>query len=185
METITKEAWMQALLQINEGARLNQLMSIMTGGQIQNVNWLNDGSENASEQAEYLQDALESAGVESHFVIPAEKWQDAGLIHTDEGRTGLLVTAAYAQQEDFHQAALQHKLQWLQQMLQLNDFPIRLLLLAFSRVPDTEELEQTGMLETWQWEELLESGVQMATGQQASIAELLILPMVAYPTWIK
>ena len=70
-------------------------------------------------------------------------------------------------------------------MLQLNDFPIRLLLLAFSRVPDTEELEQTGMLETWQWEELLESGVQMATGQQASIAELLILPMVAYPTWIK
>ena len=185
METITKEAWMQALLQINEGARLNQLMSIMTGGQIQNVNWLNDGLENASEQAEYLQDALESAGVESQFIIPAEKWQAAGLIHTDEGRTGLLVTAAYAQQEDFHQAALQHKLQWLQQMLQLNDFPIRLLLLAFSRVPDTEELEQPGMLETWQWEELLESGVQMATGQQASIAELLILPMVAYPTWIK
>lgn len=185
MEPITKEAWMQALLQINEGARLNQLMSIMTGGQIQSVQWLNDSPDNASEQAEYLQAALQNAGVESEFIIPSEAWQAAGLIRTDEGRTGLLVAAAYAQQEDFHQAALQAKLQWLQQMLQLNDFPVRLLLLGFSRVPDTAETEQPGMLETWQWEELLEAGVQMATGQQANIAELLILPMVAYPAWIK
>ena len=185
MEVITNDAWMQALLQINEGARLNQLMSIMTGGQIQSVQWLNEAPAEAAQQAEYLQAALQNAGVESQFIIPAEAWQAAGLIRTDEGRTGLLVTAAYAQQEDFHQAALQAKLQWLQQMLQLNNIPIRLLLLAFSRVPDTAEPEQPGMLETWQWEELLETGVHMATGQQASIAELLILPMVAYPAWLE
>ncbi len=187
MERITKEAWIEALLQINEGARLSQLMSIMTGGQIQSIQWLNNAPVQSAEQAEYLQAALEAIGVESQFIIPSESWQAAGLIQTDEGRTGLLVTAAYAQQDDFHQAALQAKLQWLQQMIQLNDFPVRLLLLAFSKVPDTapEQDEQPGMLETWQWEELLETGVQMATGQNASIAELLILPMVAYPNWVK
>ena len=184
MEVITNDAWMQALLQINQGARLNQLMSIMTGGQIQSVQWLNDAPGEAAEQAEYLQAALQNAGVESQFIIPAEAWQAAGLIRTDEGRTGLLVTAAYAQQEDFHQAALQAKLQWLQQMQHLNDFPVRMLLLAFSKVPDVE-YEQPGMLDTWQWEELLETGMHMAIGQQADLAEVMILPMVAYPAWLE
>lgn len=185
MESITKETWMQALLGINDGARLNQLMSIMSGGQVQAIQWLADAPQHNAAQAEYLQAALQQAGVESQFVIPAECWQSAGLMRMDDGRTGLIVAAAYAQQEDFHQAALQAKLQWLQQMLQLNDFPVRLLLLAFSRVPDTAEPEQPGMLETWQWEELLETGVQMAIGREASLAEVMILPMVAYPAWVK
>jgi hypothetical protein len=184
MEVITNDAWMQALLQINEGARLNQLMSIMTGGQIQSVQWLNDAPAEAVQQAEYLQAALQNAGVESQFIIPAEAWQAAGLIRTDEGCTGLLVTAAYAQQGDFHQAALQAKLQWLQQMQHLNNFPVRMLLLAFSKVPDVE-YEQPGMLDTWQWEELLETGMHMAIGQQADLAEVMILPMVAYPAWLE
>ncbi len=181
---ITREQWMQSLLLIKQGARINQLLSIMTGGQIQSVQWLMDVPDSAVKQAEYLQAALQQMQVESQFVIPAMPWQGAGILHTDEGRTGLLVTAAYAAQEDFHQEDLQAALQWLQQMLQLNHFPIRLLLLAFSKVPDVSDA-QLGMLETWQWEELLETGVQMATGQQASIAELMILPMVAYPNWVK
>ncbi len=183
-QIITKETWLKGLLSINQGARINQLLSIMTGGQIQSVQWLMDTPTDTAEQAEYLQAVLQQAQVESQFVIPASAWQGVGILHTDEGQTGLLVTAAYAQQNDFHQAELQAALQWLQQMLQLNDFPIRLLLLAFSKVPDSQE-EQPGMLETWQWEELLETGVQMATGQQASIAELMILPMAAYPGWVK
>ena len=184
METVTKETWMQALLSINQGARLNQLLSIMTGGSIQAIQWLNDAPQENAEQAEYLQAALQSAGVESQFIIPAESWQSAGLMRMDDGRIGLMVTAAYAQQDDFMQSALQAKLQWLQQMLQLNDFPVRMLLLAFSKVPDVPE-EQPGMLETWQWEELLETGVQMAIGQNAALAEVMVLPMVAYPNWLK
>ncbi len=183
-QIITRETWIQGLLSIQQGARLNQLLSIMTGGQIQSVQWLMDAPADTAEQAEYLQAALQQAQVESQFVIPAMPWQSAGILRTDEGQTGLLVMAAYAAAEDFRQGELQAALQWLQQMLQLNDFPIRLLLLAFSKVPDSAD-EQPGMLETWQWEELLETGVQMATGQQASIAELLILPMVAYPSWVK
>lgn len=182
--SVTNEQWMQALLSINQGARLNQLLSIMTGGSIQGIQWLLDAPAQAGEQAEYLQAALEQAGVDSQFIIPAVPWQGAGLLRTDDGQTGLLVTAAYAMQEDFHQGELQACLQWLQQMLQLNSFPICLLLLAFSKVPDVPD-EQPGMLETWQWEELLETGVQMATGRQASIAEVMILPMAAYPGWVK
>lgn len=184
MEPVTKEQWMQALLSINQGARLNQLMSIMTGGTIQTIQWLMDAPAETGEQAEYLQAVLQQSGVDSQFIIPAVPWQGAGLLRTDDGQTGLLVTAAYALQEDFHQGELQARLQWLQQMQQLHNFPIRLLLLAFSKVPDVPD-EQPGMLETWQWEELLETGVQMATGQQASIAEVMILPMVAYPGWVK
>ena len=184
MEMITKETWTEALLSIHQGARLNQLLSIMTGGQLQTIQWLADAPAEADAQAEYLQAALEQAGVESQFVIPPKPWQSVGLLRTDEGQTGIVVMAAYALQEDFHQSELQSQLQWLQQMLQINDFPVRLLLLAFSRVPDTKPEEQPGMLETWQWEELLEIGVQMATGQQASLAEVMILPMVAYPAWL-
>lgn len=184
MESITKEAWMQALLQIKQGTRINQLLSIMSGGQIQSVQWLADLPTEAETQADHLQAVLQQAQVESQFIIPAHPWQSAGILHTEDGQTGLMVVLAYAVQDDFHQGALQAQLQWLQQMVQLNNFPVRLLLLAFSKVPDSAD-EQPGMLETWQWEELLETGVQMAIGQQASIAEVMVLPMVAYPSWLE
>ena len=184
MEQITKEMWMQALLKMNQGARLNQLLSIMTGGQIQSVQWLADLPADAKAQAEYLQAVLQQAQMESQFLIPAVPWQSAGILHMDDGQTGCMIVMAYAIQEDFHQGALQAQLQWLQQMAQLNGFPVRLLLLAFSKVPDSADAPPD-MLETWQWEELLETGVQMAIGQQASIAEVMILPMVAYPSWMK
>ena len=96
-----------------------------------------------------------------------------------------MVIAAYAALEDFHQEELQAHLQWLQQMQHLNNFPVRMLLLAFSKVPDPVEYEQPGMLNTWEWEELLETGMHMAIGQQADLAEVMILPMVAYPAWLE
>ena len=34
-------------------------------------------------------------------------------------------------------------------------------------------------------EELLESGVQMAIGQQAMLEEVTILPLVAYEDWLR
>ena len=55
MEQITKEAWLNALLPIHNGGRLNQLLSVMTGGNIQYIEWLmNMGLETmqAAEQAE-------------------------------------------------------------------------------------------------------------------------------------
>ena len=185
--TVTKEQWMQALLQIEQGGRLNRLLSIMSGGEVATVQWMQDltgTSLPAAEQAEYIQQVLQQAGVKTQFVIAPTNWQSAGILHLRDGNKGLLVTLAYAAMEDFQQGELQAHLQWLQQMLQLNNIPVRLLLLAFCKVPDTDA-EQQGMLESWQWEELLETGVQMATGQQASLAEVTILPMVAYPAWLE
>ena len=188
MEQITKEAWLNALLPIHNGGRLNQLLSVMTGGNIQYIEWLmNMGLDTmqAAEQAETIQQVLANAQVDSQFVVPALPWQGAGILHTGEGETGLMVIAAYAALEDFHQEELQAQLQWLQQMQHLNNFPVRMLLLAFSKVPDPVEYEQPGMLNTWEWEELLETGMHMAIGQQADLAEVMILPMVAYPAWLE
>ena len=53
-----------------------------------------------------------------------------------------------------------------------------------ARFPDDAQ-EQPGMLETWQWEEILETGVQIAIGQQAVLEEVMILPMVAYRRWLE
>lgn len=187
MEQVTRETWLNALLPIHNGGRLNQLLSVMTGGEIQYIQWmLNMGIETMepAEQADVLQQMLSQAQVESAFVIPAVPWQGAGILHTNEGDKGLMVISAYAAVEDFHQEELQAQLQWLQQMQHLNPFPVRMLLLAFSKVPDVE-YEQPGMLDTWQWEELLETGMHMAIGQDASLAEVLILPMVAYPAWLE
>ena len=186
MEPVTKEQWMQALLGLKQGGRLNPLLSIMSGGTLQQIRWMTDITTepmDASIQADYIQQMLAQAQVESQFVIAPIPWQGAAVLTTDAGQNGLLVCAAYAAAEDFQQAQLQQQLHWLQQMAQLNDFPVRLLLLAFCKVPDGEA-QQPGMLETWQWEELLETGLQMATGQQAALAEVLILPMVAYPAWL-
>ena len=105
-------------------------------------------------------------------------------MHMRDGVKGLMVIASYAAVEDFHQSDLQQQLQWLQQMQHLNPFPIRMLMLAFSKVPDVD-YEQPGMLDTWQWEELLETGMHMAIGQEAYLAEVMILPMVAYPAWLE
>ena len=184
MEFITKEQWLTALLAQN--GRLERLLSIMTGGALAEIKWLPPEvlPDRADAQAEFLQQNLEAYGVESQFVIGPEPWQGAGILHTAEGNAGLLVILAYVQQEDFHQEQLQRHLQWLQQMVQLNHFPIRLLLLAFSKVPDLEEPQFT-QLENWQWEELLETGVQMAIGKEAALEEVLILPIVAYSAWLK
>lgn len=187
MEQVTREAWLNALLPINDGGRLNQLLSVMTMGNIQYIQWMLDMGihwMNTAEQAEIMQQILAQAQVDSQFVIPAVPWQGAGILHTSEGETGLMVISAYAAVEDFHQEELQAQLQWLQQMQHLNNFPVRMLLLAFSKVPDVE-YEQPGMLDTWQWEELLETGMHMAIGQQADLAEVMILPMVAYPAWLE
>ena len=187
MEQVTKETWLNALLPINNGGRLNQLLSVMTGGNIHSIQWMLDmgiDTMDAASQAETIQQILAGADVESSFVIPAVPWQGAGILHTSEGETGLMVIAAYAAIDDFYQEYLQSQLQWLQQMQQLNNFPVRMLLLAFSKVPDAE-FEQPGMLDTWQWEELLETGVHMAIGQKADLAEVMILPMVAYPAWLE
>lgn len=188
MEAITKETWLNALLPIHNGGRLNQLLSVMTGGNIQYIQWmLHSGVEqmHAAEQADFIQQILAQEGVESQFVIPNQPWQGAGVLHTSEGEKGLMVIAAYAAIEDFHQEELQAQLQWLQQMQQLNAFPVRMLLLAFSKVPDPVEYEQPGMLNTWEWEEILETGMHMAIGQEADLAEVMILPMVAYPAWLE
>ncbi|MBQ6853036.1 MAG: hypothetical protein IJO07_02530 [Peptococcaceae bacterium] len=187
MEQVTKETWLNALLPIHNGGRLNQLLSVMTGGNIQYIDWLiNMGIDtmHAAQQAEIMQQVLADAQVESQFVVPATPWQGAGILHTSDGETGLMVIAAYAAIEDFHQEELQAQLQWLQQMQHLNHFPVRMLLLAFSKVPDPVEYEQPDMLNTWEWEELLETGMHMAIGQQADLAEVMILPMVAYPAWL-
>lgn len=187
MDCITRETWLNALLPINNGGRLNQLLSVMTGGKIQYVQWmLNMELEtmDVNMQAEQIQQVLAQESVESAFVIPALPWQGAGILHTNDGEKGLLVVAAYAAVEDFYQEELQAQLLWLQQMQELNHFPVRMLLLAFSKVPDVE-YEQPCMLDTWQWEELLETGLHMAIGQEANLEEVLVLPMVAYPAWLE
>ena len=74
MEQITREAWLQALLPIKEGGRLNQLLSVMTGGDIQYIQWLQDfgiADMDAETQADTLQQILAQAQVESQFVVPA------------------------------------------------------------------------------------------------------------------
>lgn len=184
MEFATKEQWLTALLAQN--GRLERLLSIMTGGTLVNVEWLPPTTlpTQDEEQAEFLQRKLEDYGIESQFVIGPGPWQGAGILHTAEGDTGLLVILAYVQQEDFYQEQLQRHLQWLQQMAQLNSFPIRMLLLAFSKVPDLEDPQLT-QLESWQWEELLETGVQMAIGKEAALKEVVILPIVAYSAWLE
>ena len=112
MEQITKEAWLNALLPIHNGGRLNQLLSVMTGGNIQYIEWLmNMGLDTmqVAEQAETIQQVLANAQVNSQFVVPALPWQGAGILHTAEGETGLMVISAYAALEDFHQEELQAK----------------------------------------------------------------------------
>ena len=42
MEQVTKETWLNVLLPINNGGRLNQLLSVMTGGNIQSIQWMLD-----------------------------------------------------------------------------------------------------------------------------------------------
>ncbi len=186
MEQYSRETWLNALLPIRDGDRLNKLLSVMTGGNIQHIQWLTElGLETmqSEEQAETLQQILLQANVQSDFILPAVPWQGAGILHTDENQIGLMVISAYAAMEDFHQDELQAQLQWLQQMQHLNNFPVRMLLLAFSKEPDVD-FEQPGMLNTWEWEEILETGLHMAIGQNAELAEVMILPMVAYRNWL-
>lgn len=182
-----RQRWMQAVCNLEQGARVNQLLSIMSGGEIAYVQWLypllQDGYTMPENQQSFLQAQLAAEQVDSVWPAPAMQWQSAGLLHTRGGQTGLLVVAAYAAPEDFSQEELQLQLSWLQQMKQHNDFPVRLLLLGFSKVPDSGAAEPE--LESWQWEELLENGVQMAIGQQAMLEEVTILPLVSYEDWLR
>lgn len=185
--SITREKWMQAFLSIDQGNRLSQLLSIMSGGTIRNIQWFREmifRKMTTTEQAEYLQNELQQADIENHILISETLWQGSGLYLTDKNEIGLIVITTYALSTDFQQNELQAELKWLQQMLQLNKFPVRLLLLAFSKVPDMNVEEQFGMLETWQWEEVLETGMHMVIGQKVSIAETIILPIIAYPNWL-
>ena len=178
---------MQAVCNLEQGARVNQLLSIMSGGEIAYVQWLypllQDNYALPEDQLSFLQAQLAAEQVDSVWPAQAMPWQSAGLLHTRGGQTGLLVVAAYAAQEDFSQEELQMQLSWLQQMKQHNAFPVRLLLLGFSKVPDSGAAEPE--LESWQWEELLESGVQLAIGQQAMLEEVTILPLVSYEDWLR
>lgn len=182
-----RQRWMQAVCNLEQGARVNQLLSIMSGGEIAYVQWLypllRDDYAMPAEQQSFLQAQLAAEQIDSVWPAQAMPWQGAGLLHTRGGQTGLLVVAAYAAQEDFNQEELQMQLSWLQQMKQHNNFPVRLLLLGFSKVPDSGAAEPE--LESWQWEELLESGVQMAVGQQVMLEEVTILPLVAYEDWLR
>lgn len=187
MKHITKEKWLEALLAINQGSRLNQLLSVMSGGAIQYIAWQDTAafaSSDAAEQRGILQQMLAQAQLEICWPAQPEQWQGAGILHDKDGKRGLLVVAAFAVMEDFQQAQLQQKLSWLRQLQRQNKFPVRLLLLAFSKVPDDAQ-EQPGMLEAWQWEEILETGVQMAIGQQAVLEEVMLLPMIAYRRWLE
>lgn len=186
MEQITRERWLEALLSLQQGGRLNQLLSVMSGGDLQYVEWLEPGHFAALDgegQAEVLGQRLAQEQLDSCWPQP-EHWQGAGLLHMQGGGKGLMVVSAFAAIEDFQQETLARQLRWLQQMQQQNGFPVRLLLLAFAKEPDCAQ-EQPGMLEHWQWEEVLETGLQMAIGQQAALAEVLILPMVAYRRWLQ
>lgn len=182
-----RQRWIQAVCNLEQGARVNQLLSIMSGGEIAYVQWLypllQDSYAMPEDQQSFFQAQLAAEQVDSVWPAQAMQWQSAGLLHTRSGQTGLLVVAAYAAQEDFNQEELQMQLSWLQQMKQHNDFPVRLLLLGFSKVPDSGAAEPE--LESWQWEELLESGVQMAIGQQAMLEEVTILPLVSYEDWLR
>ena len=130
MKQITKEQWLEALLAIQRGSRLNQLLSVMSGGVMQYVTWLDTASFvslGGAEQGELLQQMLAQEQLESCWPARWEQWQGAGILHDQAGNKGLLVVVAYATMEDFQQEQLQQKLHWLRQMQQQNGFPIRLL----------------------------------------------------------
>ena len=66
MEQVTKETWLNALLPINNGGRLNQLLSVMTGGNIHSIQWMLDmgiDTMDAASQAETIQQILAGADV--------------------------------------------------------------------------------------------------------------------------
>lgn len=187
MEQITRTRWLEALLSLQQGGRFNQVLSVMSGGDLQYVEWLEPSpfaALDSAGQAEVLQQRLAQEQLASCWPLLPEHWQSAGILHMQDGGKGLMVVAAFAAIEDFQQEALARQLHWLRQMERQNSFPVRLLLLAFAKEPGCAE-EQPGMLEHWQWEELLETGLQMAIGQQVALAEVLILPMVAYRRWLQ
>lgn len=187
MEQITRERWLSALLSMDGGGRLNPLLSVMSGGKIQFVTWLEPVSFAASDAAaqnDALQQLLAEAQITGQWPAQPLQWQGAGLLHSQNGEQGLLVAAAFAAPEDFQQSQLEQALRWLRQMQQHNSFPVRLLLLAFCQAPDTAQA-QPDLLPTWQWEEILETGLQLATGQQSALEEVLVLPLAAYPRWLQ
>ena len=186
MEQATeRQHWLQAVCNLEQGARLNQLLSIMSGGQSAYVQWsfplLQEGYQLPEDPAEYLQQQLSLSDLQTPWPQWDNLWHAAGITQERTGGTGVIVVLAYARQEEFDQAQLQQALSWLQQMQQ-QPFPVRLLLLAFSRANDSDGTDPE--LQAWQWEELLETGIQMVIGQAAMLEEVLVLPLVVYPEWL-
>lgn len=135
MEQATeRQRWLQAVCNLEQGARLNQLLSIMSGGQIAYVQWsfplLQEGYQLPEDPAEYLQQQLSLSDLQTPWPQWDNLWHAAGITQERTGGTGVIMVLAYARQEEFDQAQLQQALSWLQQMQQ-QPFPVRLLLLAF------------------------------------------------------
>lgn len=166
MEVITKDRWLNALLKQQNGGRLNQMLSLMTGGEIEYVEW-NQTSD--------------------------DPWDMQGTVHLQYRELpsdpitrleGIIVMSAFASLEDFSQDRLEQQLQWVRNTQIEEHVPVRLLLLAFSR-DNFDSSEQPGMITEEQWEELLTDGIAMAIGVRAELQEVIVLPMVAYQNWLR
>lgn len=121
MEQATeRQRWLQAVCNLEQGARLNQLLSIMSGGQIAYVQWsfplLQEGYQLPEDPAEYLQQQLSLSDLQTPWPQWDNLWHAAGITQERTGGTGVIMVLAYARQEEFDQAQLQQALSWLQQM---------------------------------------------------------------------
>lgn len=191
MEKEDREQWLKALLHMGKpgekGARLNQLLSLISSGEIQYVDWVYPGLTEEKLDQEQLQnllgEKLQQGGLQVVWPADMPNYQGAGILEDNKNEAGLYVVAAYADMADFYQEELREMLLWLQQMQQNNSFPVRLLLLAFCQ--DTYEPDKhPWLLGEWQWEEILETGLNMIIGEGNRLAEVSILTLVAYDNWL-
>ena len=191
MEKEDREQWLKALLHMGKpgekGARLNQLLSLISSGEIQYVDWVYPGLTEEKLDQEQLQnllgEKLQQGGLQVVWPADMPNYQGAGILEDNKNEAGLYVVAAYADMADFYQEELREMLLWLQQMQQNNSFPVRLLLLAFCQ--DTYEPDKhPRLLGEWQWEEILETGLNMIIGEGNRLAEVSILTLVAYDNWL-
>ena len=189
--TENREQWLKGLLYMGKpgekGARLNQLLSLVSGGEIQYVEWvypeLTEEQVNAEQLQTVLSEKLQQEGVEVVWPADMPAYQGAGILQDNKNEAGLYLVAAYADMADFYQEELRKMLLWLQQLQQSNSFPVRLLLLAFCQ--DTYEPEKhPELLGEWQWEEILETGLNMIIGEGNRLAEVSVLTLVAYDNWL-
>ena len=189
--TESREQWLKALLHMGKpgekGARLNQLLSLISGGEIQYVEWLypelKEEQLNGEKLQNLLNEKLQQEGLAAVWPASLPQFQGAGILQDNKNEAGLYLVLTYADAADFYQEELKEMLLWLQQMQQNNSFPVRLLLLAFCQ--DTYEPEKhPQLLGEWQWEEILETGLDMIIGEGKRLAEVSILTMVAYDNWL-